>query len=373
MSYQALYRRYRPTNFDEIIGQEHITKVLKNQILQNKIGHAYLFCGTRGTGKTSMARIFAKAINCENKTNNCVACNHCASCLSLANPNSMDILEIDAASNNKVDEIRDLREKVKYPPVNCKYKVYIIDEVHMLTDQAFNALLKTLEEPPIHCVFILATTEYQKLPATILSRCMRLDFKLIEQTKLEEMLIKILHDLNINYEDEAISYIARAGQGSARDVLSIADMCIAYCVDNIKLEDVMNILGVNSKGMIEKIAYSIVNANVGEFLSEINKVSQSGKNLGALAKDLSVWFRNLIIAETCNNANEILKMPSEEFKVLKEQSNKIDFQLKQNCLNEFGFVEQNIKFSTNPQILIEIAGINSIAEIQNPSLKKNLK
>ena len=230
--YLALYRKYRPTTFDGVIGQEHITTSLKNQIKNDAISHAYLFCGTRGTGKTSVAKIFAKSINCENPTNGS-ACGKCPTCLALNDPSNLDILEIDAASNNRVDEIRELREKVKYPPVNGKYKVYIIDEVHMLTDSAFNALLKTLEEPPKHVVFVLATTEVQKLPATILSRCLRFDFKLVGLNDLENHLKRIFNDSGIKFDDSAVSLIARLGEGSVRDTLSIADMCVAYTNKNI--------------------------------------------------------------------------------------------------------------------------------------------
>ena len=222
--YLAFYRTFRPATFDEVVRQEHIVRILKNQIASDKVGHAYLFCGPRGTGKTTLAKIFARAINCENPVN-ASPCGKCAACRALAAGSNLDISEIDAASNNGVDEMRDLREKVQYPPVAGKYKVYIIDEVHMLTQSAFNAVLKTLEEPPRHAVFILATTEPQKIPATILSRCMRFDFKLIPQRDLEELIKSVFQKTGKEYEDAAVSAIARAGAGSARDSLSIADMC----------------------------------------------------------------------------------------------------------------------------------------------------
>ena len=225
MSYLALYRKYRSRTFEEIVGQKHITQSLINQINNNQVGHAYLFTGTRGTGKTSIAKIFARAINCMKPVKGS-PCGKCDACKALGDNVNVDILEIDAASNNRVDEIRDLRERVKYPPVVGKYKVYIIDEVHMLTDSAFNALLKTLEEPPEYVVFILATTEVHKLPATILSRCMRFDFKLLSQKELEDHVKYVFKDSGIKYEDEAISIIATLGAGSVRDTLSIADMCV---------------------------------------------------------------------------------------------------------------------------------------------------
>ena len=241
MAYLAFYRMFRPDTLDKVVRQEHIVKILKNQIESGKIGHAYLFCGPRGTGKTSVAKIFARAINCESPVNGS-PCGKCATCRALAEGSNLDISEIDAASNNGVDEMRDLREKVQYPPVAGKYKVYIIDEVHMLTASAFNAVLKTLEEPPAHAVFILATTEPQKIPATILSRCMRFDFKLIPQHDLEGLLKGILQKIDKEYEDEAVSAIARAGAGSARDTLSIADMCVSYSAGKLTYDDVNAVL-----------------------------------------------------------------------------------------------------------------------------------
>ncbi|MBQ9730297.1 MAG: DNA polymerase III subunit gamma/tau, partial [Clostridia bacterium] len=227
MSYLALYRTFRPKNFQEVVRQEHIVTILKNQIQTNRIGHAYLFCGLRGTGKTTVAKIFARAVNCQTPVNGS-PCGKCAVCKALEDEANLDIVEIDAASNNGVEEMRDLREKVQYPPVAGKYKVYIVDEVHMLSQGAVNAVLKTLEEPPKHAVFILATTEVQKIPATILSRCMRFDFKLLPQEDLEKQLRFVLDSVQKPYEEEAVSAIARAGAGSARDMLSIADACISY-------------------------------------------------------------------------------------------------------------------------------------------------
>ena len=226
MAYLALYRKYRPSGFDRVIGQEHITKTLASQIMHDRVGHAYLFCGARGTGKTSCAKIFAKAVNCEHPRDGS-PCNECPTCLALSDPANIDIVEIDAASNNRVDEIRDLREKVQYPPVHGRYKVYIIDEVHMLTDAAFNALLKTLEEPPRHVIFVLATTEVQKLPATILSRCMRFDFRLIPAERIAGLISGIYDDIGKKYTPEAVMQIAKAGEGSCRDALSLADLCVS--------------------------------------------------------------------------------------------------------------------------------------------------
>ena len=233
--YLALYRKYRPKKFADVIGQNHIIKTLQNQIALDKVGHAYLFCGSRGTGKTSTAKIFAREINC--------SCGGGGTCAFCQDNLSLDILEIDAASNNGVDEIRDLREKVKYPPVDGKYKVYIIDEVHMLSPSAFNALLKTLEEPPKHAVFILATTEVHKLPATILSRCMRFDFKLVSVEELSSLLKKVFESENVKFDEQSINLIARAGEGSVRDTLSIADRCVSFAGNNLTAATVVEVLG----------------------------------------------------------------------------------------------------------------------------------
>src|SRR5574344_2169347 len=238
MAHLALYREFRPQTFDDVIGQDKIVKTLKNQIETNTISHAYLFCGTRGTGKTSCAKIFARAVNCESPKSGS-ACGKCDVCKKIQSNGNLDIIEIDAASNNRVDEIRDLRDKVGYLPTVGKYKVYIIDEVHMLTDSAFNALLKTLEEPPSHIIFILATTEPEKLPATIVSRCMRFDFKLVSIENLTSLLKKIFKQTNTKYDEMSLELIAKAGKGSVRDTLSIAEMCKSYSADNIPYQSVV--------------------------------------------------------------------------------------------------------------------------------------
>ena len=262
MGYLALYRKYRPKTFDEVVDQKHITQTLINQIATDKVGHAYLFCGSRGTGKTSTAKIFARAINCQTPINGS-ACGGCESCKAMNSGNNLDILEIDAESNKGVDEIRELREQVKYPPVNGKYKVYIIDEVHMLTPSAFNALLKTLEEPPKYVVFVLATTEAHKIPATILSRCMRFDFKLVSTEEIAKLIGKILTDSNISYDEKAVQIIARAGDGSVRDALSIADMVISYSNGKLTYENVVKVVGSIEKEKLYNIVQAVLTRNVG--------------------------------------------------------------------------------------------------------------
>lgn len=362
--YLALYRKYRPTTFDGVIGQEHITTSLKNQIKNNAISHAYLFCGTRGTGKTSVAKIFAKSINCENPVNGS-ACGKCATCQALNDPSNLDILEIDAASNNRVDEIRELREKVKYPPVNGKYKVYIIDEVHMLTDSAFNALLKTLEEPPKHVVFILATTEVQKLPATILSRCLRFDFKLVGIGDLEKHLKYIFNDSNIKYEDSAVSLIARLGEGSVRDTLSVADMCVAYTNKNITYDAVLNAVGAIDKTVLGTLAGHILKGDVHNLLNELNIIIEKGKNISQIAKDLANYFRDLAVVKTCENFNEILKYPETFVETLKSQANNVSIDIILKALKTFSALDNEFRLTTNPRIVLEVASLNLCDEIKN--------
>lgn len=362
--YLALYRKYRPTTFDGVIGQEHITTSLKNQIKNNAISHAYLFCGTRGTGKTSVAKIFAKSINCENPVNGS-ACGKCATCQALNDPSNLDILEIDAASNNRVDEIRELREKVKYPPVNGKYKVYIIDEVHMLTDSAFNALLKTLEEPPKHVVFILATTEVQKLPATILSRCLRFDFKLVGIGDLEKHLKYIFNDSNIKYEDSAVSLIARLGEGSVRDTLSVADMCVAYTNKNITYDAVLNAVGAIDKSVLGTLAGHILKGDVHNLLNQLNIIIEKGKNISQIAKDLANYFRDLAVVKTCENFNEILKYPETFVETLKSQANNVSIDIILKALKTFSALDNEFRLTTNPRIVLEVASLNLCDEIKN--------
>lgn len=353
MSYLALYRKYRSKTFDEIIGQKHITQSLINQINNNQIGHAYLFTGTRGTGKTSIAKIFARAINCLNPKNGS-PCNECSVCKALQDGANVDILEIDAASNNRVDEIRDLREKVKYPPVVCKHKVYIIDEVHMLTDSAFNALLKTLEEPPEYVVFILATTEVQKLPATILSRCMRFDFKLLSQQELESHIRYIFKDSGIKYEDEAVSIIATLGAGSVRDTLSIADMCVAYSNSNVTYDSVVEAVGLTDRATLKLLTKSVLDGDEGLVLSSIDKVAKAGKNITQLSKDLVGYVRDILVVKTCKDFAEILKLPKEQLQELKAIADKSTNEKLIEILTRLGGLDNEYRYTTNPRGLLEI-------------------
>lgn len=353
MRYTALYRKYRSQSFDEIVGQKHIITSLTNQIKNNQVGHAYLFTGTRGTGKTSIAKIFAKAINCPHSHNG-NPCNKCEICKSITSGSNVDILEIDAASNNRVDEIRELREKVKYPPVTCKYKVYIIDEVHMLTDSAFNALLKTLEEPPAYVVFILATTEVQKLPATILSRCLRFDFKLLTDEELEKHLKYVFEDSGIKYEKEALTLLAKLGNGSVRDTLSIADMCVAYSNKNVTYSSVIEAVGMTDRQTLKLISECLLAGDQGRLLSAINEVACAGKNLTQLAKDLVGYIRDILIVKTCKDYKDILKLSSDNISDLEALSKIATSEKLIEILTKLSSLDNDFRYSTSPRNLLEI-------------------
>ncbi|MEG1509498.1 MAG: DNA polymerase III subunit gamma/tau [Clostridia bacterium] len=350
MAYLTLYRKFRPQNFNEVIGQDFIVKILVNQIKNNQIAHAYLFTGTRGTGKTSVAKIFAKAVNCADSQN--FPCGKCESCL---NTNSLDIIEMDAASNNGVDEIRELRDKVAFPPANSKYKVYIIDEVHMLSSSAFNALLKTLEEPPAHAIFILATTEVHKIPQTILSRCMRFDFKLVNNDVLFEHIKKIFASINVKAEDNAIKLIAQSGNGSVRDALSIAETCVSYCSGAISYADVLEVLGNSSPEFVLQICQSILQSDVKNLLVQVDDICNKGKSITLLAKDITLMMRNILFAKNCVNANKFLNLPRELFFKISEVANLNDSQKMVQTIEILTATETNLRYSAQPRIIIETA------------------
>ena len=362
MEHLALYRKYRPKTFEEVIGQDHIIKTLKNQVESSEISHAYLFFGTRGTGKTSTAKILSKAINCLNPVNGS-PCLKCEVCKALDDPSSLDILEIDAASNNRVDEIRDLKDKIKYPPVNGKYKVYIIDEVHMLTDSAFNALLKTLEEPPSHAVFILATTEAHKLPATILSRVMRFDFKLVPLEELIKLVKNIFKKENIIADDESIKAICIEGEGSVRDTLSIADVCASYSQNNITYEKVLQALGTTTTQILEKISSAIIDKNAKELLSTIHFLFEEGKSFSVLTKDIITYFRNLLLVKSLENANSLLQFPNDVYLSMSKLSKKVKEHALLRYMQILSTMESELKYSKNERLLFETATLLCIYEI----------
>jgi len=352
--YLAFYRTFRPKNFDEVVRQEHIVRILKNQIESDKVGHAYLFCGPRGTGKTTLAKIFARAINCESPVNSS-PCGKCAVCRALASGSNLDITEIDAASNNGVDEMRDLREKVQYPPVAGKYKVYIIDEVHMLTQSAFNAVLKTLEEPPRHAVFILATTEPQKIPATILSRCMRFDFKLIPQHDLEELIKSVFDKTGKEYEDAAVSAIARAGAGSARDSLSIADMCASYSRGKLTYDDVNAVLGSAEWAKVAHICGCILKEDASAALSAVEEILSTGKGVGVLVKDMLSFLNDCTIVKVCKTAREIVNLPDETYKIIEETAKSADGHKLLRVTEILSKAETDMRYSLSGRITLETA------------------
>lgn len=358
MAYLALYRRYRPTDFNGIVGQEHIVKTLVNQIETKRPGHAYLFTGTRGTGKTSTAKIFARAINCEDPVGGS-PCGKCAACRALSDPSNIDVVEIDAASNNGVNEIRELRENVQFPPVSCKYKVYIIDEVHMLTGAAFNALLKTLEEPPAHAVFILATTEVHKLPATILSRCMRFDFRLVPTEKIAALIASIYDEQGKKYDKDAVFAIAKAGEGSIRDALSIADTALSYSDGKLTYEQVNDILGASNVELITDLCDSIVSSDGGKVLSVIDGLSVLGKSMGVLIKDVTAIMRDMLVIKTCKDAEKILGLPELRYEKLSEIAEKTSEERLLRIMEILSDVESALRYTTHPRVVFETAALKA--------------
>ena len=363
----ALYRTYRPKTFEEVIGQEHITKTLQNQIMNGHIGHAYLFTGTRGTGKTSVAKIFARAVNCLDPQKGS-PCGKCANCLKLQNDNDINVIEMDAASNNKVDDVREIREKVKFMPVDVKYKVYIIDEVHMLTDSAFNALLKTLEEPPKHIIFILATTEVHKLPQTILSRCVRFDFRLVSVKELMAHLEKIFKKEKIECDEESLKLIATAGEGSVRDTLSIADSIASYCQGKITKEETLKILGTTDYLLNVEFFNCLKEREVGKMLALIDKMEKEGKNLAVFAKDISRHARNLLVVKTCENANEILSLPDDAYALFEEQAKLFDEKDLIRYMQVFSSAENELRYTLSVRLLLETTCLTAMSGEQ---VKKN--
>lgn len=359
--HKALYRAYRPQTFKDVVGQEHIVKTLKNQIQNNNVGHAYLFCGTRGTGKTSTAKIFARAVNCEDSVNE-EPCNECEVCKDILNDNNMDVIEIDAASNNSVDDIREIRENVKYTPAKCKYKVYIIDEVHMLSQGAFNALLKTLEEPPSYVIFILATTEPHKIPATILSRCQRFDFKRVTVKDMSSRMKEICEDVNVEVDDRALNLIARNSQGALRDALSILDQCMSFSENKIEYKDVVDLLGTVNVEQLFEMADYVIKEDTKKCLEILNEFVIWGKDIKNLIDDLIDHFRNLMVCKVSNDLDEIISLPEEIIDQLKSQAETIETNEIIRILNILSVTQDDIKASSNPRVLAEV----SIMKLSQP-------
>lgn len=365
MSYKAIYRKFRPTNFTDVLGQEHITTILKNQIKNNNIAHAYLFSGTRGTGKTSTARIFARGINCLSED---IPCNTCEICRGILEESVMDIVEIDAASNNSVEDIRELRENSKYPPSNCKYKVYIIDEVHMLSKGAFNALLKVLEEPPKHLVFILATTEPDRLPATILSRCQRYDFKRVSVDNIVKNMRSISEKIPIEVDDNALELIARNSDGAMRDALSILDQCLSFSQDKISYDYVVSILGIVNNDLMFYIVDDIISGQISELLNKLESIVQDGIDIKQFIKDLILHFRNLMVAKISQDVENSIDGTEEFIERLRVQSKTIELEKIITYLNILSETENKCKWISQPRIILEVDLIKMIKLPSNTSI-----
>ncbi len=360
--YTALYRAQRPEVFSEILGQEHIVKILKYQIATDTVSHAYLFCGTRGTGKTTTARILAKAVNCLGTSGDGTSaegderpCGHCANCEAIKNGTFMDVIEIDAASNNGVDSIRELRESVKYPPAVGRKKVYIIDEVHMLSTGAFNALLKTLEEPPENVMFILATTEPQKLPATILSRCMRLDFKRVPLQTLADGMRRICMEKGIEITDGAVRLLANSADGSVRDGLSILDQVIAAGDKQIDREKVLEYIGTAGEDFFIELTDLVAVHNVAEALVLLDRALADGKDVKQLMKDWTAHYRSLLITKFIKNPEDMLNMSTENIERIRQQSRQISLEEINDAILRLSKTIQDARWSTQPRILLELA------------------
>ena len=363
MGYQALYRRYRPARFDDFVGQEAVIRTLRSQVMSGRIAHAYLFCGTRGTGKTSTAKVFARAVNCENPDRG-EPCGECSTCRALAGESSLDILEIDAASNNGVDEIRDLREKVKYPPQSGRYRVYIIDEVHMLSQGAFNALLKTLEEPPSYVVFILATTEPQKLPATILSRCQRFDFGRIPAHQIIDRLRVALAEGGIAAEEAALARIARAAEGGMRDAWSIMDMCLGYAQeDGAGLTEalVLQVLGAADKRFLFEFADKLIGADAIGVLELIDEMMRAGREVQVFVRDVSAHLRSLMLADVCGEEHtaQLLEVTQEDAIAYVEQARRTSHTRLMRMLDLFLGSETDMKWAAQPRFALEAAALRA--------------
>lgn len=355
MSYTALYRKFRPLDFTDVKGQDHIVTTLKNQINSGRIGHAYLFCGTRGTGKTTIAKILGKAVNCEHPVDGS-PCNECAVCKSIQNGTSMNVIEIDAASNNGVDNIREIVEEVRYSPTEGKYKVYIIDEVHMLSTGAFNALLKTLEEPPAYVIFILATTEAHKIPITILSRCQRYDFKRITIDTIAARLDELIKAEGVEAEDKAIRYVARMGDGSLRDALSLLDQCIAfYYGQTLTYNKVLEVLGAVDIEVFARMLKAISQNNVGVCMGILEELIVSGRELTQFTVDFTWYLRNLLLVKTSEDASEAVEVSTENLALLEEQAREWEMDTLIRYIRIFSELSGQIRYASQKRVMVEVA------------------
>ncbi|AUG56110.1 DNA polymerase III subunit gamma/tau [Acetivibrio saccincola] len=364
MSYLALYRKWRPMTFKDVVEQEHVMKTLTNSVITGRIAHAYLFCGTRGTGKTTTAKIFSRAVNCLNPVEG-DPCNKCEICQGILNGSILDVIEIDAASNNSVDNIRDIRDEVVYTPSKAKYRVYIIDEVHMLSTGAFNALLKTLEEPPSHVIFILATTEPHKLPATILSRCQRFDFRRIPVESIAKRVEYIAGESGVKIQREASILIAKLSDGALRDAISILDQCISLGKEELTHEDVLKITGIVKDTFISETVEYIINRQVEDVLKQIDRLVMDGKSISQFVSDLIFYYRNLLICSTTKNPEEIIDASEDAIGRMKEQCKMLETFEMVAAIKELSALEASLKWSAHPRILLETALIKLSEESLN--------
>ena len=355
MSYTALYRKFRPAEFGDVKGQDHIITTLQNQIKANRIGHAYLFCGTRGTGKTTVAKIFAKAVNCEHPADGS-PCGECEMCRSIAAGTSMNVIEIDAASNNGVDNIREIREEVAYRPTEGRYKVYIIDEVHMLSIGAFNALLKTLEEPPEYVIFILATTEVHKIPITILSRCQHYDFRRISIETITDRMRELMDTEQVEVEEKALKYIAKAADGSMRDALSLLDQCIAfYLGQKLTYDNVLEVLGAVDTDVFSKLLRRVIDRDVSGVLDVVEDLVMQGRELSQLAADFTWYLRNLLLVKTSDNIEDVLDVSTENMMQLKEEAQMVEPDMLFRYIRIFSELSGQLKYATQKRVMLEAA------------------
>lgn len=368
MSYTALYRKWRPSTFEDVKGQDHIVQTLQNQISSGRIGHAYLFCGTRGTGKTSIAKIFARAVNCEHPIDGS-PCNECDSCRNIQSGSSMNVVEIDAASNNGVENIREIREQVQYPPTEGRYRVYIIDEVHMLSTGAFNALLKTLEEPPSYVIFILATTEVHKIPITVLSRCQRYDFRRITIDTLTAHLKKLTAAEEIEAEDKALTYLAKAADGSARDALSLLDQCVAFHYGTLLTYDnVLEVLGAVDSSVFSELLRAVIHKQTTDCIYKLEEMVIQGRELGQFVTDFIWYLRNLLLIQTAEDAEDMLEMSEDNIRQLREEAKMIDGETLMRYIRIFSELSNQLRYASQKRVLIELA----LIKLTKPQMEQNL-
>lgn len=368
MSYTALYRKFRPAKFDDVKGQDHIVTTLKNQIKNQRTSHAYLFCGTRGTGKTSIAKIFAKAVNCENPVDGS-PCGECAMCRSISDGTSMNVIEIDAASNNGVDSIRQIVEEVSYSPTMGRYKVYIIDEVHMLSIGAFNALLKTLEEPPSYVIFILATTEVHKIPITILSRCQRYDFRRISIENISERLNELIKIENVSVEEKAVRYIAKSADGAMRDALSLLDQCLAFYFDQeLTYDRVLDVLGAVDTEVFSRLFRTIIASDVSGVMKLVEEIVIQGRELGQFVTDMTWYLRNLLLLKSSDANEDVIDISSENMVRLKEEATMADSEVIMRYIRIMSELSNQLRYATQKRILLEVTVIKlCIPEMEQDS------